>query len=108
MDSVIIGFQVKDRLGQVIFIDNTYPRFAATPVAVAAGQLVRAPFSFRMPAFSSGEYALGIAIASGTQDHNLIHHFLSEALMVRIVTPEFLRGIFRVPLDDLKLAIVAD
>lgn len=105
MDSVIIGFQLKDRLGQMIFVDNSYARFAATPVAVEAGQSVRADFRFRMPAFSSGEYSLAATIASGTQDEHMIHHFVHEALMVRVVTPELLGGIFMLPLDDVKLAV---
>jgi len=107
MDSVIFGFQLKDRLGQMIFVDNSYARFAATPVTLDPGQSARAEFHFQMPAFSTGEYSLAATIASGTQDEHIIHHFVHEALMVRIVTPDLLGGIFRLPLDDVKLTVEA-
>lgn len=105
MSSVIIGFQLKDRLGQVIFVDNSFARLSGAPMEVEAGQVIRASFLFKMPAFSSGEYGLGAAIATGTQEEHMIHHFVHEALVVRVVTPDMLGGIFRLPLDDVKLSV---
>ena len=103
--SVIIGFQVKDRLGQVIFVDNSYRSFAHQPVDVAAGQSVRAEFRFRIPALLSGEYAFGVAVSSGTQAEHMVHHFVHEALVVHIQTTDILIGVLAVPLDDVKLAV---
>ena len=107
MENVIIGFQLKDRLGQVMFVDNSYLSHLTTPVMGLAGQSVRASFRFRMPAFNSGEYVFGAAIASGTQDHHMIHHFLHEALMVQVVTTSMLGGVFRLPLDRVDLSVEA-
>ncbi len=108
LSSVIMGFQVKDRLGQVIFVDNTYRSFADRPVDVGAGESVRAEFRFRIPALLSGEYAVGVAIASGTQAEHMVHHFVHEALVVHIQTADILIGVLAVPLDDVKLTVEAE
>lgn len=45
----IIGFLVKDKLGQIIFGDNTFLNTVAEQMEVAAGGLFNATFSFVMP-----------------------------------------------------------
>jgi lipopolysaccharide transport system ATP-binding protein len=86
-------------------VDNTYRRFAASPVSLKAGQSARAEFRFRIPALASGEYALSAAVASGTQGSHIVHHFLHEALIVRVHTADVLGGFVVVPMDSVDLKV---
>ena len=87
LQGVILGFQMKDRLGQVVLAENTFLRFLRTPVDVAAGQLVRARFRFTLPDLMNGEYLVSAAIATGTQDNHVQHHFRHDAIAVRVHAP---------------------
>ena len=76
----IIGFFVKDRLGQQLFGDNTYLTYAANEQAICAGERLMARFTFRMPVLPPGDYTLDIALASGTQADHITHCWSSDIL----------------------------
>lgn len=81
--SPILGFVVKNRMGQSLFGDNTYLSFADAPKAAAKGSLLEASFSFRMPRLPIGDYAIGVAVADGNQKEHNTHHWLHEAVTFR-------------------------
>jgi homopolymeric O-antigen transport system ATP-binding protein len=103
IDCPIVGFQLKDRLGQAIFGENTFLRYQFDPLPIPAGGEVEANFSFRMPDLPRGDYSFSVAIAEGTQDSHLQHHWLHEALMIRVHTtaPHF--GLVGVPMTSVRL-----
>lgn len=103
IDRPIVGFQLKDRLGQAIFGENTFLRYQFDPMPLPAGGEVEADFSFRMPDLPSGDYSFSVAIAEGSQDSHLQHHWLHEALMIRVHTtaPHF--GLVGVPMTSVRL-----
>jgi lipopolysaccharide transport system ATP-binding protein len=82
LDSPIVGFIVKDRLGQVVFSENTFAQYASAPCACAAGGRVEARFEFDMPSLAAGDYVVGAAIADGTQASHVQHHWVHDALAV--------------------------
>jgi len=59
----IVGFFVKDRLGQTLFGDNTCITYAISPVSVSAGERFEALFKFRMPTLPAGDYNICVAVA---------------------------------------------
>ena len=65
-NNVIVGFNVKDKLGQVLFSQNTYLDTCLTPVSTKSGDAVEAIFTFRLPILKRGTYAVDVAIADGT------------------------------------------
>jgi lipopolysaccharide transport system ATP-binding protein len=73
----IIGFYLKDRLGQHLFGENTLA--ATTRLPAAAGALLTARFQFTMPRLYPGEYLIVVAVAEGTQAHHVQHHWLHDA-----------------------------
>jgi lipopolysaccharide transport system ATP-binding protein len=73
----VIGFYVKDRLGQQLFGDNTLAA-ARGPAADDGGRLM-ARFSFVMPRLFPGEYLVAVAIADGTQADHVHHEWRHEA-----------------------------
>lgn len=106
MDSVIVGFYVKDRLGQLLFGDNTV--FAHEgEFAVEAGQLFRARFRFEMPRLGNGDYFIAVGVAEGTQDQHVIQHWLHEALRFSAISGSFVTGLVGLPMLDIRLERVS-
>jgi lipopolysaccharide transport system ATP-binding protein len=103
ISDVIVGFHLKDRLGQVLFTQNSFRHLVGKPFALAANEAVDAEFRFRMPLLVPGDYAFGAAIASGTQERPIMHHFVHEALIVHVSTLNHLGGIVAVPLESVRL-----
>lgn len=106
--SPIVGFHLKDRLGQSLFGDNTYIAFKDAPLTVPAGKRFAASFSFRMPFLAVGEYFFAIAIAEGTQEKHIQHQWRHEALMITSLTTSVSTGIMGIPIQKLTLGIVGD
>jgi lipopolysaccharide transport system ATP-binding protein len=102
--SPIVGFIVKDRLGQVLFSDNTFDRWAGRPFPLTTGQTLEARFTFVMPTLAPGEYAIGVAIADGTQASHVQHHWIHEALVIRSVATGVVNALMAIPMLDVSVA----
>jgi len=103
----IIGFQFRDRLGQVIFADNTYLTYQFNAIEAAAGQQMAARFSFRMPILPTGDYSISPAIAEGTQETHVQHHWMHDALIVRVHASSVCFGLVGLPMRDIDIKITA-
>ncbi|KAB2929759.1 MAG: ABC transporter ATP-binding protein [Candidatus Contendobacter sp.] len=108
IDNPIIGFFIKDRLGQNLFGDNTYLTYAADHRPVAAGQHLIARFNFRMPVLPVGDYAVDIAVASGTQREHLHHCWCSDALIFKSHASSAHQGLVGMPMLNIELSIASD
>ncbi|SEM34344.1 lipopolysaccharide transport system ATP-binding protein [Luteibacter sp. UNCMF331Sha3.1] len=95
LDGVIVGFYIKDRLGQLLFGDNTHLYIKERFRIEAAGTLT-AVFRFEMPRLQAGEYFVTAGVAEGDQSEHVIQHWIHEALKFRsdgMGTPSGLIGI---------------
>jgi lipopolysaccharide transport system ATP-binding protein len=99
----IIGFLFKDRLGQVIFGDNTYLVYQNNPQRVSnCGELI-ARFEFRLPRLPTGEYCIGAALAEGSQESHVQHHWIHDALIVKVHASGICFGLVGVPMKNITL-----
>jgi lipopolysaccharide transport system ATP-binding protein len=103
LKSPIIGFQVRDRLGQSLFADNTFLVTVEKPFVVAAGQRFEAEFRFQMPLLPVGEYALRPAVALGTESDNAMMHCLDTALVFQSITSGARHGLVGVPMHSIRI-----
>jgi lipopolysaccharide transport system ATP-binding protein len=103
LDSPIIGFFVKDRLGQHLFGDNTWLSYIDAPVACAKGQYIVASFAFQMPRLSAGEYSITVAIANGTQYEHIQHHWVHDAVSFKSESTSVASGLIGIPMRSIKL-----
>lgn len=87
----ILGFFVRDRLGQPLFGDNTLGREKDWK-ELHAGQSYRLRFSFDMPLLATGDYTVGVAVASGTSEKHIQHHWIYEACAFKAVANPRLTG----------------
>lgn len=99
----IVGFYVKDRLGQMLFGDNTYLSCFESGVAIRPDQLFRASFQFVMPRLQAGDYFVTAGIAAGTQDDHLIQHWMHEALLLCSLGTAAPAGIIGIPMHEIAL-----
>lgn len=101
----IVGFQFKDRLGQVVFSDNTYISYKNKNVVVDVGQELVAMFEFRMPILPCGEYSISPAIAEGTQDEHIQHHWMHDAIIISVQSSAVCLGLVGIPMKNIELRI---
>jgi lipopolysaccharide transport system ATP-binding protein len=102
IDNVIVGFYVKDRLGQLLFGDNTVLSHAGD-FAVDAGESFNARFRFMMPRLISGEYFIAVGVAEGTQEQHVIQHWMHEALSFVAIGGNMAAGLIGIPMLDVRL-----
>jgi ABC-type polysaccharide/polyol phosphate transport system, ATPase component len=103
LDNVIVGFYVKDRLGQLLFGDNTYLSYLDTGFSVAAGETFRARFHFDMPRLQAGDYFITAGVAEGSQNDHIIQNWVHEALMFKSQGTQAPAGIIGLPMHDITL-----
>lgn len=105
LHSPIIGFFIKDKLGQYLFGDNTYLTYIDNPLSCALDDVLTARFSFQMPRLAAGEYSITVAIADGTQDEHIQHHWIHDALMFKSESTSVAGGIIGIPMAKIKLEL---
>jgi lipopolysaccharide transport system ATP-binding protein len=99
----IIGFQFKDRLGQVVFADNTYLVYQNNPQKIMRDNRFIARFEFRLPVLPNGDYSVSVAIADGSQDSHVQHHWMHDALMIKVHASSVCFGLVGVPMRKITL-----
>ncbi|MBO4632367.1 MAG: ABC transporter ATP-binding protein [Lentisphaeria bacterium] len=100
----IIGFIVKDHLGQNLFAANTCITYLEKPLSMAAGQKLCCTFEFRMPILYVGDYSIMVSIAEGTQQENVQHHWLHDAFIFKSHAPEPL-ALMGIPMKNINMEI---
>lgn len=99
----IIGFFVRDRLGQNLFGDNTYLSYTNQPISLETGETVVARFSFRLPYLPEGDYSVSVALAAGTQAEHVQHHWIDEAITFHAVGGAHEKGLLGIPMHEIDL-----
>lgn len=105
--SPIVGFHIKDRLGQTLLGDNTYLAYADKPLRVSSGETFAANFTFRMPFLAAGDYSFTVAVAEGTQNDHIQHQWRHDAIMITSVSSSVSTGIMGVPMRNISLSVLA-
>jgi len=103
LESPILGFYVKDHLGQQLFGDNTYLSYVDRSIRFEPGARLRARFRFRMPVLRTGEYAIDVAIATGVQDDHTQQHWIRDALVFKASESSMRHGLVGVPMHEIDL-----
>lgn len=101
----IIGFFVKDRLGQNLFGDNTFASPQNGARAVESGSYVTAEFTFKMPFMPSGDYAITVALAEGSQLDHVQHHWIDDALVFHVTSATDIQGLVGIPMESVAMSI---
>lgn len=88
----IIGFFIKNRLGQPLCGANTLDLLEWP--SLSAGEKRRISFRFTLPLLSSGDYTLTTALAAGSQEEHIQHHWVHDIYSFKARAPLNAHGIF--------------
>lgn len=94
--SPIVGFLVRNRFGQSLFGANTCVREKAIGQGAGPGTRFVAELEFVMPVLHPGDYAMSIALADGTQEEHVQHHWLHDAVAFTSAPSEWCFGLIAV------------
>lgn len=107
IQSLIIGFVVKDKKGQPLFGDNTFLTYLDHPLSAAAGERVRATFEFRMPVLPVGDYAVSLAVADGSQRSHEMHQWIHDAMVFSSRSTSLATGLIGIPMRKIECLVSA-
>ena len=99
----ILGFLVRDRLGQDLFGENTIPYTLINPIEINAGFLFEALFEFTLPMLPNGEYAVMASVADGDYYDNFQHHWMHDALIVNVSSSKVRYGLVGIQIDKIQM-----
>jgi lipopolysaccharide transport system ATP-binding protein len=103
IDQPIVGFYVKNPLGQALFGDNTYLTYRERPVRLVPGDRLDARFRFQMPYLPAGNFSIAVAVAEGTQADHTQHHWLETALLVKVHATHVGHGLVGIPMLTIEM-----
>jgi lipopolysaccharide transport system ATP-binding protein len=105
LDAPILGFFVRDKLGQTLFGDNTLLSYMDAPVRCQAGEVLQAEFRFHMPLLPPGNYSVTAAVANGNQHDHVQHHWMHDALIFRSENSSVATGLIGIPMQSITLGV---
>lgn len=88
--SPIVGFSVKDKLGNIVTQTNSYVLNTSID-DVEFGTEAVVHFTFMLPSLNDGNYLISPAVASGTQVEHVQHCWVHDALVIEIVNSQMYR-----------------
>ncbi|WP_423759355.1 ABC transporter ATP-binding protein [Burkholderia sp. NLJ2] len=103
LERAIVGFIIRDRLGQNLFGDNTYLTTLQDPFSVAVGESFTVKFIFRMPVLPVGDYSVTVAVADGSQSDHVIHQWLHDAVLLKSHSTSVSTGLIGIPMHEIAL-----
>lgn len=101
IEKPILGFYIKDKLGQLLFGDNTDLQFRDCDNSLKAGEHVAAEFRFQMPYLQNGDFSITPAIAEGTGTEHVQHHWIDDAVFFRVSRSHVTGALVGIPMLDI-------
>jgi homopolymeric O-antigen transport system ATP-binding protein len=108
LENPILGFLIRDRLGQDLFGENTLPFTDRTPIRVEPGAMFEGVFEFRLPMLPNGQYAVMASVADGDRYENIQHHWMHDALIVNVASSKIRYGLVGIPFERVELQVTND
>lgn len=105
--SPILGFFVKDRLGQSLFGEHTFT-YVQPPLVTRAGDVLHARFVFTLPMLPDGNYSMTVSIAEGDPWTNIQHHWLHDAVIIRVASTRLRYGLVGIPFEQVDMKIITE
>jgi lipopolysaccharide transport system ATP-binding protein len=102
----IVGFLVRDRLGQDLFGENTLAFDGVAPPQLQAGDRIEASFEFVLPMLPNGAYAVMASIADGDLYTQVQHHWLHDALILQVSSSKVRYGLVGLRFDAAQLKVL--
>jgi lipopolysaccharide transport system ATP-binding protein len=102
MPRPILGFLVRDRLGQDLFGENTLSTLQHKPLSVKAGEQFTSEFIFRLPMLPNGDYSVMASLADGDLHTHVQHHWLHDALLLHVSSSKVRYGLVGITFQSIN------
>lgn len=100
----MMGFQVIDRLGQVLFADNSKLVTKNKNVIIKAGTVFETEFTFQMPLLPVGDYTVRAAIAIGEEEgDSVLLQTIDNALVLHSIASSTSHGLIGIPMGSIEI-----
>lgn len=106
LQSPILGFLVRDRLGQDLFGENTLPFTSRALTPVSAGATFEGEFDFQLPMLPNGQYAVMASVADGDAYINVQHHWMHDAMIINVSSSKIRYGLVGTLFERVALAVI--
>jgi len=106
LKSPILGFLVRDRLGQDLFGENTLPFTHIKPSPIDAGMNFEGKFEFTLPMLPNGQYAVMASVADGDLHNHIQHHWLHDAMIINVSSSKIRYGLVGINFNCAELRII--
>jgi lipopolysaccharide transport system ATP-binding protein len=106
LQNPILGFLVRDRLGQDLFGENTLPFTNRVSTPIEAGMTFEGTFEFIFPMLPNGQYAVMASVADGDAYDNLQHHWMHDALIINVYSRKIRYGLVGIPFERVNLEVI--
>lgn len=106
ISSLLVGFTIKDRLGQKIIEENNSTFVKSKSISVKKGTSIVSIFEFKMPFLKAGKYSIDLAVAEGQQEIHIQQMWIYDALQIEFLNKEEVFGLFTMGLDNFEVAEV--
>jgi lipopolysaccharide transport system ATP-binding protein len=93
IDCPILGFLVRDKLGQDLMGENTLPFTNESQQPLRAGERIQAEFTFKLPMLPNGDYTVMTSFADGDLYNHVQHHWLHNALILHVMSAKVRYGL---------------
>jgi lipopolysaccharide transport system ATP-binding protein len=103
LENPILGFLVRDRLGQDLFGENTLPFTDCFPTRINEGEIFEGVFDFYLPMLPNGQYAVMASVADGNRFDNIQHHWLHDALIFTVSSSRVRYGLVGIKFEKVML-----
>ncbi len=100
--SLIVGFVVRDKMGQALFGENNLGWKSAPQEATSlpSNTRVEGKFIFQMPILVKGQYSITLAISDGTQDEHEVLAWFPDAITFYSTSSKRTTGLVGIPIDN--------
>jgi lipopolysaccharide transport system ATP-binding protein len=99
----IIGFVIKNELGQPLFGENTYGKHDSNKNIFENNERFECEFIFIAPILPSGDYFITVAVSNGTQEDHEICHWVEDAYHFRSNCSGISSGLIGIPMVSISL-----
>ncbi len=80
ISGLLIGFNIKDKLGQKVIEENNSTYNETSRIDVKTGSIIKVAFEYKLPFMKTGKYFMDLAVAEGTQANHMSLLWLYDAI----------------------------
>ncbi|WP_262966381.1 ABC transporter ATP-binding protein [Methylobacter psychrophilus] len=106
LQNPILGFLVRDRLGQDLFGENTLAFTHLKPTPISAGMSFDGIFDFTLPMLPNGQYVVMVSVADGDIHEQIQHHWMHDALIITVSSSKVRYGLIGLPFERVELTVI--